>query len=403
MFHDQRTTRRRFLQTATAAVAAATIVPRHVLGGAAGPSPSEILGGALIGCGGQGGGDFTNLGRGVRRLALCDVKFMGKADDKTTYTDFRNVLEGKDIDVVVVATPDHWHALISIAAAKAGKDIYCEKPMSLTIREARAMVAAVRRYGRVLQTGSQQRSSHEFRFACEMVRSGRIGQLRSIHVMVGGPSVECSEPAEPQPADVDWDMWLGPAPWRPYNKTCLGSWRRFIDYSGGQMTDWGAHHFDIAQWALDADNSGPSEIIPPGPDAEYLTYIYANGVKVHHTPRGAVGVAFHGSEGTILVDRGLLKTEPASIVEKPIGPNEVHLYDATRQGHGGNFIHCVRTRERPICDVEIGCRSVTVCHLGNIAYRLRRPLKWDPSKEEFPGDEEANRLLDRAKREPWTL
>jgi predicted dehydrogenase len=400
----QRTTRRRFLQaTAAAAVATATIVPRHVLGGAAGPPPSEILGGALIGCGGQGGGDFESLGRGVRRLATCDVKFKGKADDKTTYTDFRKVLERKDIDVVVIATPDHWHALISIAAAKAGKDIYCEKPLSLTIREARAMVTTVRRYGRVLQTGSQQRSSHEFRFACEMVRSGRIGQLKSIHVMVGGPSVECSEPAEPEPANVDWDMWLGPAPWRPYSKTVLGNWRPFIDYSGGQMTDWGAHHFDIAQWALDADNSGPLEIIPPGPDSEHLTYVYANGVKVCHNPRAGAGVVFHGSEGTIMVDRGLLKTEPASIMRKPIGSNEVHLYDATRQGHGGNFIHCVRTRERPICDVEIGCRSVTVCHLGNIAYRLRRPLKWDPVKEEFPGDEEANRFLDRAKREPWTL
>ena len=402
MLQNQRTTRRRFFQTATAAVAA-TIVPRHVLGGAAGPPPSEILGGALIGCGGQGGGDFNSLGRGVRLRASCDVKFKGKADDKTTYTDFRKVLERQDIDVVVVATPDHWHALISIAAAKAGKDIYCEKPLSLTIREARAKVTAVRRYGRVLQTGSQQRSSHEFRVACEMVRNGRIGQLKSIRVMVGGPSVECSEPAEPEPANVDWDMWLGPAPWRPFSKKCLGSWRHFIDYSGGQMTDWGAHHFDIAQWALDADNSGPSEIIPPGPDAEYLTYVYANGVKVYHTPRGKRGVVFQGSEGTIMVDRGLLKTEPANIMDKPTGPNEVQLYDATRQGHGGNFIHCVRTGERPICDVEIGCRSVTVCHLGNIAYRLRRPLKWDPIKEEFPGDEEANRFLDRAKRAPWTL
>jgi len=403
MLHNHSATRRRFLQTATAAVATATIVPRHVLGGAAGPAPSDILGGALIGCGGQGGGDFSSLGRGVRLLASCDVKFKGKADDKVRYTDFRRLLGRADIDLVVVATPDHWHALVSIAAAKAGKDIYCEKPLSLTIREARAMVTAVRRYSRVLQTGSQQRSSHEFRFACEMVRSGRIGQLKSIQVAVGGPSVECSEPAEPEPADVDWDMWLGPAPWRPYSRTVLGHWRRYIDYSGGKMTDWGAHHFDIAQWALDADTSGPTEIIPPGPDAEYLTYVHANGVRVYHNPRGKVGVVFYGSEGTIMVDRGLLRTEPASIMDRPTGPNEVHLYDATRQGHGGNFIHCVRTRERPICDVEIGCRSVTVCHLGNIAYRLQRPLKWDSVREEFPGDEEANRFLDRAKREPWTL
>lgn len=265
------------------------------------------------------------------------------------------------------------------------------------------MVTAARRYGRVFQTGSQQRSSNEFRFACEMVRSGRIGQLKTIHVNVGGPSHECAEPAEPPPAEVEWDLWLGPAPWRPYNKKIVHGWRAYIDYSGGGMTDWGAHHFDIAQWALDADNSGPREIIPPSPDAKYLTYVYANGVKVYHNAGGGAGVVFYGSEGTILVDRGRLKTEPANIMEKPTGANEVHLYDAARQGHGGNFIHCVRTRERPICDVEIGCRSVTVCHLGNLAYRLRRPLKWDPVKEEFPGDEEANRFLDRAKREPWTL
>jgi len=170
------------------------------------------------------------------------------------------------------------------------------------------------------------------------------------------------------------------------------------------MTDWGAHHFDIAQWAVDADQSGPVEITPPdGKDVKHLTYRYANGVEVLHNAGGGAGVVFFGSEGTVLVDRNLLQTVPGQIMHLPIGPREVRLYDATWQGHKGNFVHCMRTRQKPICDVEIGCRSVTVCHLGNIAYWLKRPLKWDPSKEEFVGDEEANRWLDRPKRPPWTL
>ncbi len=395
-------TRRRFFGRTTAAALAAPILVRSSAFGA-----NDRIAAGIIGLGGPAGGG----GGGAQTIAVCDVredKLGGHRDNKTlgVYTDFRELLARDDVDCVYIGTPDHWHALPAIEAAKAGKDIYCEKPMTLTIREGRAMVNAVRQYGRVFQTGSQQRSEYGgcFRFACEMVRSGRIGQLKEINCNVGGPSADCYLPEEPVPHGLDWDRWLGPAPWRPYNSRIVmgGAWRSWRDYSGGGMTDWGAHHFDIAQWALDADSSGPVEIIPPGKDAQRLTYVYANGVKVYHGGGGGGGVVFFGTEGKIAVDRGPLQSWPESIMKKPLGPNEVHLYTVTN-GHKGNFVDCIRTRQRPICDVEIGCRSVTVCHLGNLAYRLNRPLRWDPVKEEFVGDPEANRWLDRPKRAPWTL
>ena len=355
------------------------------------------------------GGPAKSAG-GTRKIAVCDVrkdKVRNYLADKSVavYSDFREILARDDIDVVFIGTPDHWHAIPAIEAAKAGKDIYCEKPMSLTIAEAREMVTAVRRYNRVFQTGSQQRSSYggKFKFAVEMVRSGRIGDIKRIHVSVGGPSGPCGEPPEPTPDDVDWNMWLGPAPWRPFNQKVLTRWRAFRDYSGGGMTDWGAHHFDIVQWALDKDESGPVEIIPPnGTDVRYLTYIYDSGVEVSHRSHPFGGVVFEGTDGVIRVSRQVLETEPAIIMSKPIGPDEVHVYDSTREGHFGNFVRCVRSRQRPVCDVEIGCRSVTVCHLGNIAYWLGRPLKWDPVRERFIGDEHADRCLSRSKRAPWT-
>jgi len=392
--------RRGFLQGVAAAAAAPYFVPQASFGA------NDRITTGIIGLGGPAGGGAG----GTELLAVCDVrpdKLARHANNKsvTKYRDFRELLARDDIDAVLVGTPDHWHAIPSIEAAKVGKDIYCEKPMSLTIREARAMVNAVRRYGVVFQTGSQQRSSYggKFRFACEMVRSGRIGELKYVHVNVGGPSgpVEHVAP-EPVPEGVDWDMWLGPAPWRPFSNRILRGWRSFRDYSGGGMTDWGHHHFDIVQWALDRDESGPVEIIPPGPDRKnprYLTYVYDNGVEVYHGGAQGAQIVFHGTEGKIGVDRGTLWTDPASILSRPIGSDEVHLYHSTSQK--GNWLDCIRSRRRPICDVAIGCRSVTVCHLGNLAYWLKRPLKWDPVKEEFPGDAEANRWLDRAKRSPW--
>ncbi len=428
MSNTWRPTRRGFLKGASAAaIGAPLVMPSSVLGLQGGTVPSERITMGIIGVGKQAHGHLRHfINRSEAQIrAVCDVqdtklqaakqvvdeKYGGGSDykDLGVYKDFRELIARGDIDAVVIGTPDHWHAIPTIEAARAGMDIYCEKPLTLTIREARAMVDAVRRYGRVFQTGSQQRSSDNFRFACEMVQSGRIGQLKTIHVSVGGPSEDCYLPEEPVPKGVDWDMWLGPAPRRPYNAilcpppsfTGFPHWRRYKDYSGGGMTDWGAHHFDIAQWGMGMDQSGPVEIYPPdGKEHELLTYRYASGVVMYHGG-GANGVLFTGTEGKIEVNRGYLKTWPESLMRKPTAPDEVHLYRSP--GHQTDWLRCIRTRQKPICDVETGARSVTVCHLGNLAYWLKRPLRWDPVQEEFIGDAKANQWRDRPRREPWAL
>jgi len=425
-----RVTRRRFLAGAASVAAAPVVVSPSALG-AERAAPSDRITVGIIGMGKQCGWHLnTMLGRpDTQVLAVCDVEVCKreaakkKADERyaadlksgsykgcDAYNDFRQITDRADIDAVLIATPDHWHAIPVIRAAEAGKDVYCEKPLSLTIREARAMVNAVRRYGRVFQTGSQQRSAANFRVGCEMVRSGRIGKLLTVHVNVGGPSVECDLPAQPVREGVDWDMWLGPAPWRPFHEVICPpvtfggwpTWRRFRDYSGGGMTDMGAHHFDIAQWGMGTELSGPVEILPPdGKDVKWLTYKYANGVVLHHGGGHNADVTFIGTEGEILIGRHPTRTVPPEIMAAPIAASEVHLYSSNN--HHGNWIDCIRTRAKPICDVEIGARSVSICHLGNIAYLLQRPLKFDPDREVFLGDDEANRWLDRPKREPWFL
>jgi len=335
--------------------------------------------------------------------AKLETDFKGCAE----YKDFRELIARKDIDAVIIAAPDHWHAYIAIAACNAGKDVYCEKPLSLTVREARGMVTAARQNDRVFQTGSMQRSSSEFRKACELVRNGRLGKIQKVIVDVGGPSVPCNLAEEPMEPGLDWDLWLGPAPMRPYNSILsprgvhqhFPNWRNYREYSGGMMTDWGAHHFDIAQWGLGMDESGPVEIIPPeDPKADKgLRYVYANGVEMLHGNSG--GVLFVGTEGKILVNRGKFEATPAKLGEEPLPDNAIRLYRS--DNHAKDFLDCVRSRKRPICDVEVGCRSVTVCHIGNIAYWTHKRLKWDPAKETFLDDSEANKWLDRDKRGPW--
>ncbi|MCL4177528.1 MAG: Gfo/Idh/MocA family oxidoreductase [Verrucomicrobia bacterium] len=324
--------------------------------------------------------------------------------------DFRQLNARKDIDAVVISTPDHWHAAQVIDAANAGKDIYCEKPLSLTIAEARAMVEAVRRNERVLQTGSMQRSDNAFYKGCTLVRNGVIGEVKQVYVSIGGPSKWCDLPGEPMEPGLDWNQWLGPAPVRPYNSVLsprgvhdhFPNWRSYREYSGGGMTDWGAHHFDIAQWGLGMDESGPVEIIPPGVQGvDQLTYRYANGVVM---VRGGLqgykfGVVFVGDKGKICVDRGRFQPEPESLGQTDPSKLPVQLYRSTN--HYRDFVQCIRSRQRPICDVEVGARSVTVCHLGNLAYWHQRALKWDPKAERFLGDAEANNWLDNAKRDPW--
>jgi predicted dehydrogenase len=447
--------RRLFLKASAAALAAGgcsqngkngknpvpDIVPASAVGGGNARPPSERITIGFIGIGNMGSGHLGNFlsNRDVQLLAMCDVReevrkrtrkqveerYADVYDSSSysgcaTYLDFRELLQRNDIDAVLIATPEHWHAIIAIEAARAGKDIYCEKPLSHTIREARAMVDAVRRYARVFQTGSQQRSDNNFRLACELVRNERIGKLKSVHVNVGGTSNWAFLPEEPIPPGLDWDRWLGPAPYAPYNAerasgSYSGGWRLIRDYSGGMMTDWGAHHFDIAQWGLGMDQSGPVEIHPPdGKEYKVLTYIYGNGVPVYHMygpnegqiplpykDRKVNGVLFVGEKGWVEVNRGYLKTSPDSLAREPIGPNDIHLYNS--KNHATDWLSCIKTRRRPICDVEVGARSITVCHLGNIAYWLNRPIKWDPVAEQIVGDDEANRMLQLPMRPPWRL
>jgi predicted dehydrogenase len=354
-------------------------------------------------------------------VAVCDVdadhrekaRETAGLDAKSSYNDSRDLLARDDIDAVSIAAPDHWHVPVSIAAVRAGKDVFCEKPLTLTIAEGRVLVDEVKRYGRVFQTGSQQRSGSEFRKACELVVNGRIGKLHTMTVQIPGNNRKC-EPTwtpEPVPAGFDYDMWLGPAPWEPYHKQrCHYEFRFLLDYSGGQMTNWGAHYLDIAQWGNQADNTGPVEIKGKG---EFLAtglfttatkadieYTYANGVKLVLTTGGG-STRFEGSEGWVFVTRGKLDAEPKSLVTSTIAPDGIHLYSSN--DHKQDFLDCIKTRKDPICSAEVGHRSSTVCHLGNIAMLLDRPLKWDPQKEQFIGDDEANRMRQRPARAPWCL
>jgi len=426
---NTRLNRRHFLKTTSLAGVGAPLLfsTAGSAFGQKGPNDRIILG--FIGVGTQGRGllgGFLNQPN-TRVVAVCDVDTTRREHSKKTvnefytartgtasndcaeYKEFKELLARKDIDAVVIAVPDHWHAYVAIAACNAGKDVYCEKPLSLTIHEARAMVNAARKNDRVFQTGSMQRSSSEFLKACELVRNGRIGKIEKVIVDVGGPSRPCDLPEEAMEPGLNWDLWLGPAPSRPYNSvlsprgvhTHFPDWRNYREFSGGMMTDWGAHHFDIAQWGLGMDHSGPVEIIPPeDPKAgRGLRYLYANGVEMLHGDSG--GVLFIGSEGKILVNRGKFEATPHALGEAPLPDNAIRLYKSTN--HLSDFISCMRTRKKPICDVEIGCRSVTVCHLGNLAYWNHRHLKWDPAKEQFIGDAEANQWLDRPKRGGWAV
>ncbi len=425
--------RRDFVRgAATVAVGAPWIISQAALGADKKTAASDRLTLGFIGVGTMNRGHLGHfLGqKDVQVLAVCDVDTTRREAAKKTvndgygkdlkagrykgcdaYIDFRELLARADIDAVVIATPDHWHAIVAIEACKAKKDVYCEKPLSLTIHEAQQMVAAARKHERVFQTGSQQRSSNEFRQACELVRSGRIGKLKTVNVNVGPPSKPCDLPEEKLEPGLDWDRWLGPASKRPYNSVLsprgvhqhFPAWRNYREYSGGMMTDWGAHHFDIAQWGLGMDESGPAEIIPPD-DAKAergVRYVYANGVEVVHVGSKERGVHFVGSGGEIIVDRGFLESRPAEIIKTPLGEKDVHLYKSP--GHQRDWLNCIRSRKRPICDVEIGARSVTVCHLGNLAYWNHRKLRWDAAKWQCVDDREANTWLDRERRSPWEL
>jgi predicted dehydrogenase len=431
-------TRRGFLRT-SAAVAAASTLPEWFLDECrAQPDPKPLKdkkdgpGIALVGCGGMGRGDLKNAARFGRVVALCDVDekqfaAVGKEwPDAARLHDFRRVMERKDVEVVICATVDHWHTLVSMAAMKAGKDVYCEKPLTLTIDEGKRLVETQQKTKRILQTGSQQRSDRNFRLACELVRNGRIGKVKDVEVWLPAGRREGPFKTVPVPKNLDWDMWQGQTPAVEYvpERTHV-TFRYWWDYSGGTMTDWGAHHNDIALWGLGHERSGPVkvsgkprvEMIPNGFTAasEYeVEYTYADGL-VHRCRsttanawHGGVvdakgqqhGVKFTGVDGWIFVTRGKIQASDPGLLKKELPASAQRLY--VSNDHMGNFFECVKSRKPPICDAEIGHRSVTVCHLGVIAMRLDKPLTWDPKKEEFVGDAEANKWLAREQRKPWT-
>ncbi|MEM7455811.1 MAG: Gfo/Idh/MocA family oxidoreductase [Planctomycetota bacterium] len=404
---SNRISRRTFAKsaaTAAAAIAAPTIIPASALGLGKRPAPSERIVMATIGTGGRGTGDMNSF-MGfpeVQMVAVCDpvlehrerarerVNGRYDNDDCSVYTDFREVNQRDDIDAVLIGTPDHWHAIITIDCCKNGKDVFCEKPESLTVAEGRAMVNAARRYSRVVSGGSQ-RVLGDYGDIPRLVRGGAIGQIEEIFVNCGGPSGECYLEPEAEPEGLNWDLWIGPAPWRPYNTRLVkGGYRPFRDYSGGGMTDWGAHRFGAAMFAAGVHHMGPVSVTPPdGNDVEFLTYEFENGIKMYHG--GTNNITYKGTEGEI-------PGKHPAMLERV----DMEGYRG-RGGIFGDFVHCVKTRELPFRDIEIAHRACTVCHLGNIAYWLGRPLKFDPENEEIIDDPAANRWLDRPRRGEWTL
>jgi predicted dehydrogenase len=421
--------RRSFIEKASV-MSAFMIVPRFVLGGKGYTAPSDLISLGFIGTGKQGSGlkgSFQDT-KETKIVAAADVygaklqRFAAEVNQYNaaqagqaaysgfkTYADFRDVLARPDIDAVVIAVPDHWHSVIAILAARAGKDIYCEKPLSLTIKEGRAMVHETRKHKRIFQTGSMQRSWPEFRQAVELVRNGYIGDIQTVKVNVGPPPVPYNLAAEPMPDTLNWDFWLGPNTAKNYHHFLApgltddfwAKWRDYREFGGGGMTDWGAHMYDIAQWGLDMDGSGPISVTPPDKDHPFLTYQYANGITMTHEPAGNQGVTFVGSKGNVHVMRGSLETTPPELKDKVIGRDEKHVYFSA--DHYKDFLQGIRNRTKPIADVEIGHRTATVCNIGNIAYQLNRPLQWNPHKEEFKNDEEANKLTGREMRKEWVV
>jgi len=353
----------------------------------------------------------------TRAKSIVDKKYQNT--DCKAYLDFRELIARGDLDAICTATPDHWHAIIAIAAVEAGLDVHAQKPLARTIRESRAIVEAVKKYGVVWQTGSQQRSERNFRRACELVRNGRIGKVYRVEVGLPDGFDTGIKPVLDVPEGLDWDFWLGPAPWRPYmdfgQGGCHWHWRWIMDYSGGQLTDWAGHHIDIANWGLDLERTGPVEISGKGvypteglydvPIAYKFTCRYANGIEMvvandSQQPKGR-GAVWYGDKGWIQVNRGKFDAEPKSVLDSVIGPDEIHLYHS--DDHKGNFLDCVRSRAETVAPPEVAHRAISVGLLGEIAMLTGRTLKWDPEKEIFINDDEANRLLSRPMRSPWHL
>ncbi len=417
-------TRRQLLKKAagaSSALLAPFVVPASVLGknGEVAPSERIVLGG--IGIGGRGQHVLGDLmaNREVQFVAICDVRaerrkaIKNMADSKygnkdcATYRDFFELLDRKDIDTVLIATGDRWHTMASIQAAKAGKDMYCEKPCSMTIAESRALADTIRREGRIYQAGTQRRNVGNFVFAVELAHSGKLGKLTAVHAnTLNPPTTHDWLPAEPEPPRdvVDWDRWLGPCPWRPYNSSYVrGGWRGFFDFHGGGILEWGSHTIDLCQWANQADDTVPIEYEPQG---DGLIARYANGVKLVMRTGGWLGlgtcsVRFEGEEGWIEAgDTGRIKLHPESLrTEQEV----VAIRGTSPKYHVRDFLNCVKSRAQPRASASVAAQAHIASHAAYIAWQLGRKLTFDPVKEEFIGDEEANRMRSRAMREPWRI
>jgi len=402
-------------------------VPRHVLGGSGFIAPSDQITLGFIGTGKQARGLLGSFANKAKIIAGCDVdsrkldRFKTLTEEQykrqgatnhtiKTYKDFRELLKNKEIDAVVISTPDHWHAIQTIESAKAGKDVFCEKPYSHSIEEGRLMVQAIEKYKRVNQVGSMQRSWKNFRDACQLVRNGLIGDVIEVKVCCGPPPKKYDLGPEPKPDYLDWEMWIGPAEFNQFNaelsppleRDIFPNWRNYKEYGGGMTADWGAHMFDIAQWGLGMDDSGPVAIYPPDKDHLFLTFVYNNGITMTHEDFGrGYAVRFIGRKGVVDISREFFETLPGNLAKHQFTGNDTKLYESN--DHYQDWIDGIRERKQPICTAEIGHRTATVCFLANIGYELKRPLKWDPVKEEFVNDAEANKLRSGFVRAPWKM
>lgn len=441
-------TRRDFLKKTALAVVSPIILPSHLVAGQ--NKPGDRLNIGFIGTGSQGRGLLNNFvyQDNVQVVAVCDVdrtrrdnaktivnEFYKRFPDKGTadckaYNDLRELIARDDIDIVVIATPDHWHAYSTVAALNAGKDVYCEKPLTHNIHEAITVMDTVKKTGRVLQTGSMQRSMTEFRVASELIRNGVIGKISHVDCSFGGPPNPCDLPEETAEPGLDWDMWLGPAPMRPYNSILSPRgvhegwphWRYCKEFGGGAIADWGAHHIDITQWALDMDESGPVEVLPPQTKGHSngAKLIYANGIVVNHTPGN--GILFHGDKGQVKVNRGTfelildsktvagydkedrstsLERELVLAQRKYLKNAKIKLYKSDY--HVQDFLRCVKSRKKPITNEIVGGRSAICCHLLNQVYFNHAKISWDPEKLAFAKGTGNPAWLTRDYRSPWSV
>jgi predicted dehydrogenase len=422
--------RRQFIGNSALAFAGISVIPKHVMGGDGHTAANDHINVGFIGTGKQGrilSNFFADNCKDVVPVAACDVDsekldlFVdvaskaqkdknGRSSRISKYGHYRELLEKADVDAVIIATPDHWHAQVTVDAAKAGKDIYCEKPLALTVAEGRAMVNATRKYWRVFQTGNMQRSWRNFRHAVELVRNRYIGDITEINIHVGPPVVQCNLPSEPVPENLNWDLWVGPSMYRDFNaelsppveRDVYPNWRNYRNFGGGMITDWGAHMFDIAKWAMDMDESGPVAFHPPTERATHgLKMKYANGVVVTHKDWGERNaVQFIGTEGKIEVSRSFLRTFPdKSLAKAELKDTDERVYKS--DNHYQDWVQAIRRRSKPVSDVETGHRTASMCNVANIAYELQRPLRFDQVAEKFVNDPYADMLLSRPYRGQW--